>query len=115
MATPGGEAKGAGVASAADVGTLTTHPRVTICAPSTAPVDPVATGRAGASRGQGMTKDTPIKQLDRRVVDRYLQRGIVTDKVFQQYLKDLPDLDGKYEVVTVAESLEEAREETKPN
>jgi hypothetical protein len=62
-----------------------------------------------------MPKDTPIKQLDRRVVDRYLKRGTLTEKEYQQYMANLPDLEGKYEVVTVAEAPEKPEDETKPN
>jgi len=31
------------------------------------------------------------KHLDRRTVDRYLEKGLLKDETFQTYLKNLPD------------------------
>ncbi len=45
-----------------------------------------------------------IKHLDRRLAERYLRRGVISDKDYKQYLKDLPDLDGHYEVMTLPEA-----------
>lgn len=43
----------------------------------------------------------PIKHLDKRVMDRYIRRGNLTDKDVQEHLAGLPDLDGQYEVVSL--------------
>lgn len=43
------------------------------------------------------------KHLDRRVVERYLRRGVLTDKDFQAHLKSLPDLEGKAETIDVGD------------
>ncbi|MEW5849747.1 MAG: hypothetical protein AB2A00_13095 [Myxococcota bacterium] len=50
------------------------------------------------------TKGPQPKHLDKRVVDRYLRRGVLNDKDFKQYLKDLPDQEGHYDVVEVPEA-----------
>ncbi|MBS2025759.1 MAG: hypothetical protein JST92_25445 [Deltaproteobacteria bacterium] len=34
----------------------------------------------------------PAKYLDRRVVERYLKKGMVDEKEYQKLLKGLPDL-----------------------
>ena len=50
------------------------------------------------------SKSHPIKQIDRRVVERYIRRGIVADKDHKQLIKDLPDLEGQYVVITLPEN-----------
>ncbi len=37
-------------------------------------------------------KEIPIRYLDRRVVERYLKRGILDEKEYARYLKSLEDL-----------------------
>jgi hypothetical protein len=37
-------------------------------------------------------KEIPVKLLDKRVVDRKLQRGAIDEADFDAYLKALPDL-----------------------
>jgi hypothetical protein len=34
----------------------------------------------------------PVRYLDRRVVERYLKKGLLDDKEYQKILKSLPDL-----------------------
>ena len=36
--------------------------------------------------------EIPIRQLDRRVAERYLKKGLLDEKEYQRYLKSLPDL-----------------------
>ena len=36
--------------------------------------------------------DPPVRQLDRRVVERYVKKGILDEKEYHRYLKALPDL-----------------------
>ena len=36
--------------------------------------------------------DPPVRHIDRRVVERYLKKGLLEDKEYQRYLKALPDL-----------------------
>ncbi|MFH1812015.1 MAG: hypothetical protein ABIJ09_24970 [Pseudomonadota bacterium] len=50
-----------------------------------------------------MAKIIPDKMLDVRVVHRYQARGQVSDKDLQSHLKNLPDLDGKYEEMHLEE------------
>ncbi len=38
------------------------------------------------------TKDLPVKFYDRRVVERYLKKGLLDEKEHARYLKTLPDL-----------------------
>jgi len=33
-----------------------------------------------------------FRHLDRRVVERYIKKGLVDEKEYQRYLKSLPDL-----------------------
>ena len=37
-------------------------------------------------------KDIPVRYLDRRVVERYLKRGLLDEKEYHRYLKSLEDL-----------------------
>ncbi|HVI24286.1 MAG: hypothetical protein ACJ783_13895 [Myxococcales bacterium] len=39
--------------------------------------------------------DLPVRQLDRRVVERYVKKGILDEKEYLHYLKTLPDLADK--------------------
>lgn len=55
-----------------------------------------------------------IKHLDRRVVERYVRRGVISDKDYKQYLKDLPDLDGQYEVMALPEAPAKKTDEANP-
>jgi len=36
--------------------------------------------------------DLPMKYLDRRVVERYLKKGLIDEKEYARLLKSLPDL-----------------------
>jgi hypothetical protein len=36
--------------------------------------------------------DLPLKYLDRRVVERYIKKGLVDEKEYARLLKTLPDL-----------------------
>ncbi len=37
-------------------------------------------------------KEIPLQHLDRRVVERYLKKGLIDEKEYARYLKSLPDL-----------------------
>ena len=37
-------------------------------------------------------KEIPARYLDRRVVERYLKRGLLDEKEYHRYLKSLEDL-----------------------
>ncbi len=37
-------------------------------------------------------KEIPIRYLDRRVVERYLKRGLLDEKEYAKYLKSLEDV-----------------------
>jgi hypothetical protein len=37
-------------------------------------------------------KEIPLRYLDRRVVERYLKKGILDEKEYTRYLKSLDDL-----------------------
>lgn len=37
-------------------------------------------------------KEIPVKYLDRRVVERYIKRGLLDEKEYSRYLKSLDDL-----------------------
>lgn len=37
-------------------------------------------------------KEIPVRYLDRRVVERYLKRGLLDEKEYHRYLKSLEDL-----------------------
>ena len=37
-------------------------------------------------------EEIPIRYLDRRVVDRYVKKGLLDEKDYQRYLKSLEDL-----------------------
>ena len=39
--------------------------------------------------------DFPLKYLDRRVVERYMKKGLVDEKEYARLLKTLPDLADK--------------------
>lgn len=36
--------------------------------------------------------ELPLKYLDRRVVERYIKKGVIDDKEYARLLKSLPDL-----------------------
>ena len=40
-------------------------------------------------------EEIPIQYLDRRVVERYLKKGLLDEKDYQRYLKGLEDLTEK--------------------
>jgi dephospho-CoA kinase len=40
-------------------------------------------------------EETPLRYLDRRVVERYLKRGQLDEKEYQRHLKSLEDLSEK--------------------
>lgn len=52
-------------------------------------------------------------QFDRRVVDRNLQKGIITAKDVEKRLKSLPDLHDQLVVETDEEKVEEQGESEK--
>jgi len=54
-----------------------------------------------------MSKDKFFENLkfDRRLVERYLQKGLFSEKEYQSYLKKLPELEGEYEEVSFDELL----------
>jgi len=37
-------------------------------------------------------EEIPIQYLDRRVVERYIKKGLLEEKEYQKYLKSLEDL-----------------------
>jgi hypothetical protein len=39
--------------------------------------------------------EIPVRYLDRRVVERYLKKGLLDEKEYQKYLKSLEDLTEK--------------------
>ena len=39
-------------------------------------------------------EELPLKYLDRRVVERYLKRGLLDEKEYARYLKALEDVSG---------------------
>lgn len=41
--------------------------------------------------------DIPLKHLDKRVTERYLNKGTVSREAFETLKKNLPDLEGKYD------------------
>jgi hypothetical protein len=57
--------------------------------------------------------ELPPKYLDRRVVERYVKKGLVDEKEYARLLKTLPDLAEKAETVdtefTTADELGPAR------
>ena len=57
--------------------------------------------------------ELPSKYLDRRVVERYVKKGLVDEKEYTRLLKTLPDLTEKAETVetefTTADELGPAR------
>ena len=40
-------------------------------------------------------EEIPLKYLDRRVVERYIKKGLLDEKEYQRHLKSLEDLAGK--------------------
>lgn len=40
-------------------------------------------------------EETPLRYLDRRVVERYLKKGLLDEKEYQRHLKALDDLSEK--------------------
>jgi hypothetical protein len=52
-----------------------------------------------------------LKHIDSRVVERYVRKGVVPEKEYKQLIKDLPDLEGAYDVINVPEDLKSARAE----
>ncbi|MBI5497733.1 MAG: hypothetical protein HY904_22185 [Deltaproteobacteria bacterium] len=53
------------------------------------------------------SKGMDIKHLDRRVVARYVRKGVISDKDYKAYLKDLPDLEGQYDSLALPEPSSE--------
>jgi hypothetical protein len=57
--------------------------------------------------------ELPLKYLDRRVVERYVKKGLVDEKEYARLLKTLPDLAEKAQTVdtefTDADELGPAR------
>ena len=57
--------------------------------------------------------ELPLKYLDRRVVERYVKKGLVDEKEYARLLKTLPDLQEKASTVdtesTTADELGPAR------
>ena len=47
-----------------------------------------------------MANDIPEKYLDRRTRERYLKKGLVSPKEFDQYLKALPNDEGNFELAS---------------
>lgn len=41
------------------------------------------------------------KRLDKRVVDRYLKKGLVSEKEFEKHMKELPDEEVNAEWVSI--------------
>jgi hypothetical protein len=40
-------------------------------------------------------EEIPVQYLDRRVVERYIKKGLLDEKEYQKYLKSLEDLTEK--------------------
>jgi hypothetical protein len=59
-----------------------------------------------------MSQEKKTEQsFDLRTLDSQLQRGIITQKEYEQYLKSLPDDEGNYEEAVITEDFPEAEEE----
>jgi len=59
-----------------------------------------------------MADNPENKLVDRRVVQRYLKKGTLDDKAYEQYLKRLPDVsDHSVPVESEIEHVETDREE----
>lgn len=58
-----------------------------------------------------MATEIDILQLDQRTLKRYLERGILSQKDYDKYLQDLPDLEGEMETVEIDAPGDEATEE----
>ncbi len=46
-----------------------------------------------------MANEIDILQLDQRTLARYLERGILSQKDYDKYLKQLPDLESEMESI----------------
>jgi hypothetical protein len=46
-----------------------------------------------------MASELERKHVDRRTVQRYIDRGTITQKEYEKELKSLPDQAGKFEVI----------------
>ena len=57
-----------------------------------------------------MAKKLSNKVLDVRVSERYIRRGVLSQKDLEGHIKNLPDLEGEYDVVDLDAS--DANEET---
>ena len=72
-----------------------------------------ATGRNRSVQVADKKDDLPLKYLDRRVVERYVKKGLIDDKEYARLLKALPDLAEKAAPVdtefTTADELGPAR------
>jgi hypothetical protein len=51
---------------------------------------------------------SPDRTFDIRTLDFQLQRGIITKKEYDQYLKSLPDDEGNYDEVVIHEEPSES-------
>ena len=40
-------------------------------------------------------EETPLRYMDRRVVERYIKKGLLDEKEYQRHLKSLDDLSEK--------------------
>lgn len=58
-----------------------------------------------------MAKEIDILQLDQRTLARYLERGILSQKDYDQYLKDLPDLESEVETLDLEHPENDFRED----
>ena len=45
--------------------------------------------------------DSPIRQFDTRALEMRLRDGSVSEKDYRQFLKNLPDLEGRCDEVTI--------------
>lgn len=50
--------------------------------------------------------------IDKRVVDRYMQKGMVTKPEYQKYLEKLPDMASNVDYTKVEEEVAEESDET---
>lgn len=53
-----------------------------------------------------MSKNTPEKLYDVRVVKRNLTQGLISEKEYNNQMKSLPDLEGEYEVIDLSDPAE---------
>jgi hypothetical protein len=59
-----------------------------------------------------MANEFEMKHLDKRTIDRYLARGVLTEKDVEKHLKSLPDLsDQALSIETMQPDLDTGRPE----